>query len=369
MIRHASLGLVATTLCGMPALLAQTSAVIPPANATIEGSGLDQEPFGYDQITHLQYVDRALLTAVPASALLTQIAYRRDFASTAGLPTMQRVGRNGPTSAIWEIWMFNYVGPVLNPTNNMRRPGWTNVLTPLLVNFPDLPRGAGPTAGFDLSYALDRPFVYTGGALGISHSAYETAGSSYNYMIDTAVSTATAGRVARISSGAVGCPNGENRAEGVAPNPGTGDMELYLFGGKPSSAAIAYLGTNTTSWLGAALPLNLGFMQLPTCSIYTDLAVPLPTLTNITGHAAMRVPVPAQQSLANATLFAQWLLRDDRVNPAMNLATSDGLSFTFGPTVGGYTVPMSIVSGAGNLARSGSGFVRPGEGAIFRLTF
>lgn len=369
MTRIASLGLVTTSLCVLPALAAQNTAVVPPANTSVEGNGLDQEPFGYDQITHLQYVDRSLLTAVPPSALLTQIAYRRDWGSTSAQATLQRIGRQGPSSAIWEIWMVNYTGAVLSPTNNMRRAGWTNVMTPTLISFPDLPRGAGPTAPFDLAFVLDRPFAYTGGALGVSHSAYETAGTTYNYWIDSQVSSATFGQVDRISSTSVGCPAGENRAQGVAPNPGAGDLEIYLFGGKPSSPAVAYLGTNTTSWLGAPLPLGLGFVGLNGCAIYTDLVVPLPAFTNIAGHASMRVPVPAEPGLTNATLYGQWLLRDDRVNPVVNFASSDGLSFRLGGAVGGYTVPMSVVSGAQNLARSGTGFVRVGEGAIFRLSW
>jgi len=351
------------------ALAAQTSAVVPPANATVDGNSLEQEPFGYDQITHLQYVDRSLLGAVPNGALLNQIAYRRDWDSTAGVATMQRVGRSGPTSAIWEIWMVNYTGPVLNPTNNIQRTGWTNVMTPTLVSFPDLPRGAGPTAGFDLSFALDRPFVYGGGSLGVSHLVYETAATTYAYFADAVVSLAGGGQARRIGDGTLGCPAGENRCEGFAPNPGAGNLEFYLYGGKPSAPAVAYLGGSSTSWMSVPLPLPLGFLQLPTCSIYTDLLVPLPTFTNVGGLASMRVPVPADPALARATLYGQWLLQDDRVNPAVNLATSDGLAFTLGPTVGGYQIPMSMVSAANNLARGRSGFVRPGEGLVFRLSW
>ncbi|MEZ5966647.1 MAG: hypothetical protein R3F56_22610 [Planctomycetota bacterium] len=367
MNRLTSLGLAVSSLCALPVAPAQTSVVVPTANASVDGNSLEQEPFGYDQITHMQYVDGTLLGGVPNGALLNQIAYRRDFDSTAALATMQRTGRSGPAPAIWEIWMQNYVGPVLSPPNNIQRTTWTNVMTPTFINFPDLPRGTGPTAPFDLAFVLDRPFVYGGGSLGIANLAYETAAANYAYLVDAVVSTATVGQVARISQNAVGCPAGENRCEGVAPNPGAGDLEFYLFGGKPSSAAVAYLGTNTTTWGGLPLPLPLTFLQLPTCSIYTDLVVPLPTLTNIAGLASMRVPVPAEPALTSATLYGQWVLRDDRVNPAVNLATSDGLSFTFGPTVGGYQVPMSIVSAANNLATGRTGFVRPGEGVVFRL--
>jgi hypothetical protein len=360
--------LVAPALCA--ALLpAQTSTVIPAANAAVEGNSLDPEPFGFNQITHLCYVDRSLLAAVPNGATLSQIAYRRDWGSTANVATMQRLARGLPAPAIWEIWMVNYTGPVLNPPNLLSPPNWTNVRTPILVNFPDLPRGAGPTAPFDLQFAFDVPLVYTGGSLGIRHRAYESNAATFAYYVDAEVSPVTAGSVQRISPSALGCPAGENRCEGYAPNPGGGDLEFYLYGGKPTTPAVAYLGASSTTWLGTPLPLSLGFFGLAACSVYTDLTVPLPTVTNVAGIGGVRVPVPAQAALAGATLYGQWLAQDDRVQPAVNLATSDGLAFTLGPTTGGYALPMSIVSAAQNLAVGRSGFVRLGEGPVFRLSW
>lgn len=362
-------GIAVTLLCTLSFLPAQTSAVVPPANATVEGNSLDPEPFGFNQITHLHYVDRSLLAGVPAAASLNAIAYRRDWGSTAAIPTMQRIARGLPAPAIWEIWMLNYAGPVLNPSNVILRTGWTNVMTPILVNFPDLARGAGPTANFDLGFVLDVPFLYTGGALGVANLAYESDGTVFNYLVDAVVSDPTVGSVQPISPTALGCPAGENRCEGFAPNPGAGNLEFYLYGSKPASPAVAYLGTNTTSWLGTPLPMNLGFLGIGACSVYTDLAVPVPTSTNVAGVASTRIPVPPEPALASSTLYGQWLVQDDRVNPAVNLATSDGLAFTLGPTVGGYTIPMSIVSAAQALSRGRTGFIRRGEGPVFRLSW
>jgi hypothetical protein len=265
--------------------------------------------------------------------------------------------------------MVIYTGPVLNPSNLLAPVGWTNVMTPILVNFPDLPRGAGPTAPFDLQFPLDVPLAYTGASLGIRNRVYESAGNTFTYLFDAVASAVTAGNVQRISPTALGCPAGENRCEGYAPNPGGGNLEFYLYGGKPSSPAVAYFGTNTTTWLGATLPLSLAFFNLPGCSVYTDLVVPVPTFTNIAGVAAARAAVPADPALTSQRLYGQWLSQDDRVNPAVNLASSDGLGFTLGPVVGGLTVPMSIVSAAQNLALGRTGFTRLGEGLVFRLTF
>lgn len=360
---------LATSLCSTAALAAQTSAVIPPANATVEGNSLDLEPFAHQQINHLQYVDRSLLTAVPANSTITQVAYRRDFGSYTVTP-MRRLLRNTPATAIWEVWMVNYTGPVLNPTNNIRRAGWTNVMTPILVNFPDLALGSGPTANFDLQFMLDRPFLYTGGALGIGHYAYETTGGTATYLMDAEISMPTTGSSDLITPTSVGCPAGENRCEAFAPNPGAGNLEFYLYGAKPNALAGAYLGTNTTTWAGVPLPLDLGTVGLPGCSVYTDLAVLVSGVTtNLAGLAASFVSVPGDPALVSSTLYGQWVINDDRVNPAFPLATSDGLRFTLGPAVGQYVLPMSVVSAATNLANGASGYVRRGEGLVFRLTF
>jgi len=350
-------------------LPAQTSVVIPAGFDNVDGNGLDPEPFGFNQITHIQYVDRALLGAVPNGAMLSQIAYRRDWAQTPTVATMQRISRGQPTPAIWEIWMQNYTGPVLNPPNLIVRTGWTAVMTPILVNFPDLPRGTGPTAPFDLAFVLDRPFLYGGGHLGILHAAYESTSPTFDYMVDAIVEPPTSGTTQLLSPTAAGCPVDQNRCNGFAPNPGGGNLEFWLYGSKPSAPAVAYLGSNTTSWMGAPLPLGLGFLGLGACSIYTDLLVPLPAPTNIAGTAAVQVPVPADPALCNNTLYGQWLVQDDRVNPAVNLATSDGLAFTLGPVVGVRAFPMSTVSAAQGLARGRAGYTRLGEGLVFRLTF
>jgi hypothetical protein len=365
MIRPALFGVVFTSLCAWS--VGQTSAVIPAANATVEGDSLDPEPFAYNQATHMQYVDRSLLTAVPNGASLSRLAYRRDWGSSAQFATMSRLRSGAPAPVLWEIYMQNYVGPVLNPTNVIQRTGWTNVLTPILVSFPDLPRGAGPTANFDIAFTLDRPMIYTGGPLGIAHVVYEGNNNTFNYVADAVISPLSAGSVARISPTALGCPLDQNRCEGSAPNPGTGDVEFYLFGAKPSTLAVAYFGTNTTSWLGTPLPMGLGFLNLPSCSVYTDLVVPVPMVTSIAGIAGVRASVPGNPALASANIYGQWVAVDDRVNPAVNLATSDGLRFTLGPTAGGYTVPMSVVSAIANLALGRTGFVRRGEGLVFQL--
>ncbi len=361
------LAIAASLTFACAALGAQNTAVVPPAYATVEGDLLDPEPFAYQQIAHRQYVDASLLGGVPNGAMINSLAYRRDW-NLITAATMSRLIRNLPATAIWEIWMVNHAGPVLNPSNALTPfTGWTNVMTPLLINFPNLARGPGPTANFDLTFALDRPFLYSGGSLGIGHYAYETTGGTTVYYMDAVTSPSTVGHVERISPTSVGCPAGENRAEGFAPNPGGGSLEFYLYGGQPNAAAAAYLGASSTTWGGIPLPVDLSVLGLGGCSVYTDLLVSFPAPINIAGVSSVRVAVPATVDLVGSVLFGQWVARDDRVNPNVRLATSDGLRFTLGPNVGQYSIPMSIVSANGNLAQGRIGFIRRGEGMVFRL--
>lgn len=346
---------------------AQNSAVIPPAFATVEGDILEPEPFAYQQVAYRQYVDASLLQGVPNGALINSVSYRRDW-NLVTAATMSRTIRSQPATAIWEIWMVNHTGPVLSPPNSLTPfTGWTNVMTPLLINFPNLTRGPGPTANFDLTFALDRPFLYGGGSLGIAHYAYETTGGTTVYYMDAVSSPVSSGTVGRISPTAVGCPAGQNRAEGYAPNPGGGALEMYLYGGQPGVAAAAYLGASATSWFGLPLPVDLGVIGLTGCQVHTDLLVAFPATVDLAGVASMRLQVPASPDLVSSVLFGQWVARDDRVNPSVRIATSDGLRYTLGPDVGPYSIPMSVVSAVGNLAAGRVGFIRRGEGLVFKL--
>lgn len=52
----------------------------------------------------------------------------------------------------------------------------------------------------------------------------------------------------------------------------------------PDGPAIGILGLSNTSWAGFALPLNLDFIGMPGCTLYTDL-LRTKTLTAVGGRA------------------------------------------------------------------------------------
>ncbi len=359
----AMLGVVAAD-----AARAQNSAVIPPQFASVEAPGLEQEPFAYNRIRFVQYTDRSLLTAVPANASIHRIAYRRDTNGYTESP-MSRTGRTSP-NPVWQVRLGNTDQSAQNPSYlfpTAAAAGWTLVYLPKVTSFPSETMPAMGPAPFNIQFVFDVPFLYGGGNLGVDHQAYESNGNTFTYFVDglnpVAANTGTVGLIGPTT---VGCPTGENRAGGFAPNPGD-TLRIYLFGGPASSFALTGLGFGSTSWGGNPLPLDLTGYGMPGCFAYVDFITTVMRPTSAGGFAEYTLPIPAQASYQNMTLLAQWIALDDRVNPTFPLTTSDGIALTLGSQVGGTPLPMSVVSATGNLAAANNGFVGLGRGAVYQL--
>lgn len=370
-----SLLVLSSCLCGAAPLLGQGAAVVPPAAAARDGNSLDREPFGYDRIRHVQYVHRSLLRGVPGGRTLRSIAYRRD-ASFARTTTLRRVGRGAKVKPVWTVQMGNVplTVNVQNPPVAFPRqgqPGFTVVINGKIMDFPDLapPPASGP-APWTIKFPFDRPFVYRGAHLAVDHFVYHTTNRAYNYYVDAVESSPGAGGKADlISPTSLGCPRGQNRARGLAPNPGAGDLEFFLFGAVPRNRVFACLGASASSWGGLKLPYDLSAFGLAGCKVYTDWSVVVPMRATSAGTAEFRTPVPAMTTLLGASLFGQWVAVDHRVNPSFPFASSDGIRFTLGKQLGGEFFNTSVVSGIANLARNRTGFVQPGRGAVFQVTW
>lgn len=351
-----AIGLLVTTLT---ATLGAQSAVVPPAQATVDGNALDREPFGHEGIRHLTYVHRDLLTQVPSGARITRVAYRRD--ASLGPGDLQR------PPGLWQVRMGNHVGPVGQPPSawpTATDPAWTLVFQPRYVSFPTLSQPGQGLPPFVITFPFDRPFVYGGGHVGIEHFVAD-ATTRHDYFIDAVDGFVPLGQVDVLGAG-LGCPAGQNRAQAQAPNPGGGDLEAYLLGG-PVSAPVSFaLGASETRWGSLALPLDLGALGLSGCRVFASLDVTVGLRTDASGVATLRTPVPAAVPLLGATLAAQWLcVGDPRVNPGLALTTSEGLRLRLGTNLGAPFVGMSVVS-----AYSGSnqhGFVQQNRGPVCQL--
>lgn len=340
--------------------LAAQPVVIPASVATVEGNTLDREPFGHESLRHVTYYHRDLLGSVPWQAALNRIAYRRDT-------TVPRTVLSRPPS-IWQVRMGNYRGSVAQPPSawpTAADPDWSVVFQPRQISFPDLSNPAAGPAPFQLIYWLDRPFVYNGNHLGVEHFVADSQ-LLHDYFVD-AVDGLVAGGTVDTLPGSVGCPVGQNRAAGQAPNPGGGNLELYLFGAPPQATAVLGLGVSDSNWAGQTLPLDLSATGLPGCSVYASLEALSVTRTSVAGVGEFSIPVPGQPWLIGATLYAQWLCVDSRVNPLVQVATSEGLRITLGNNLNSANLGMSVVS-----AFAGSnqfGYVQPNRGLVIELNW
>lgn len=351
--------LLAVAWCGASAALAQ-SVVVPTSAANVDGNALDREPFGHEGVRHLTYMHQDQLWGIPAQAAINRIAYRRD--TPVPIPVMRR------PPGIWQVRMGSYQGSVAQPPSawpSAWDPNWALVFQPRQISFPDLaqPSGSGP-APFALTFPLDQPFVYRGNHLGIEHFVADGQ-SVHDYFVD-AVDGLVPGGTVGLLAGGFGCPAGQNRAAGQAPNPGGGDAEFYLFGAPPSAGVLLGVGASNQAWLGLPLPLDLGGLGLNGCRILVSLDILLAARTTSAGLAELRWPVPSVRALLGATFYSQWLCPGDgRVSQSLPLTVSDGLRYTLGTNLDAGFVGMSVVS-----AFSGSnqyGFVQPNRGPVVQI--
>jgi hypothetical protein len=242
----------------------------------------------------------------------------------------------------------------------------------LLTNTPTLPPPASPTtpAPFAMVFPFFAPWQFPGGNLLVDHYAYESRNRQHIYYVDAVESLPfNGGNVDLISPTSLGCPANFNRVAGTAPNPGAGAVDLHLFGAPINAPALCYFGANTTSWNGATLPLNLGVLGMAACNIYTDLTISVAVNTDVAGIASLSLPVPAVPQLIGASIYNQWGVTDQRVNPAMGFALSDGVKITLGNQVGVESIRMTVVSGEGQRANGRSGFLQPNRGPVFQLVY
>ena len=340
-------------------------AIVPSGYDVIEGNSLDREPFGYDQIRNVQYLDRSLLGAIAVNTtLIKEIAYRRD--GQLGLLTMTHV-KTG-TQPNWQVRLGNYQGNYLTQTGafpTVSDVNYTTVYSAKPTVFPalNLINGGGPQ-NFDLKFLLDVPWQFKGPGIAIDHYCSEAATANYDYYID-AIDQSTSGATSGlISPTSVGCPSGQNRAYGVSASPGVGEIQLILNGAPTLTPAVACFGGSATSWNSLPLPYSLAGIGLAGCNIYADLSVQVGATTSSSGSAQYKFAIPANPLFSGAKLYGQWIVSDTRVNPAIPIAMSDGVQYTVGSAA---KPAMTTVSAGNGLQGGGSGYVNVGHGYPVRF--
>ena len=301
--------LVPVLLAVLPLLPGQSSLVVPRWRASSEGNGAGITPFGYSRVRLTHVVSRGLLTGLGSAALVKELDYRADGGVTR---TMTR-----PASVSWTVRMANLALFPAAPTPRFpAATSLTTVFKPKKVNWPSLPHPSSLPASWSIQFPLDAPFSYTGKSLMVDHYAYDSStGRIYTYACDWEIPPKSGGGT--VTPFGAGCPAGSNRVTGYAPNPGGGDLHLFLHGAPPGKTALACLGTTARNWGGISLPFSLSGMGLPGCFLYTELATFFPLKVSSSGLGAYALPVPGSPELLGGRLLGQFLvLLDGRMNPA-----------------------------------------------------
>lgn len=101
------------------------------------------------------------------------------------------------------------------------------------------------------------------------------------------------------------------------------NLTLRLSGARPGLPAFLMLGDSNTQWNGLPLPLDLGLIGAPGCSVLISGQVFVPTVTDANGGAAMPLAIPNDGNLVGASVYFQWTVIDSEAN-ALGLLTSGG---------------------------------------------
>ena len=116
-----------------------------------------------------------------------------------------------------------------------------------------------------------------------------------------------------------GCPGSGGftpRITTAGGPPAVGQPNFRVYGSKMLGGTVAVLifGLSSTSWAGIPLPLNLGFLGLPSCSLLVSGDILLPAIASGSGPgagaASRLVPAPPDPSLSGLAVFYQWLAVD-----------------------------------------------------------
>ena len=338
--------------------------VVPNHRTSTPGNSADGKPFAYDRVRHEQYIGRSQLLPLGSQALLYGIAYRPDGGALGA-----RVD-NAAAGPAWAVRMANVTVNPADPGSGLYLPvnQLTTVFAPRAISWPIWQAGGVGPLPFNLNFPFDAPFAYRGGHLAISHYSYNQAMQiALSYFFDAEIGGTEVGTVTRFGAG---CPAGANATTGFAPNPGGGDLALYLHQALPQAPALAFLGTRNTSYAGQPLPLDLTPIGLPGCALYTGPIWYLPTVVQASGLADVRMTVPGDPALAHARLFGQFLVgQDPRVSPLLAVTLSAALDFTLGAALGVPAPEMATVAGTLAQANAAGGVVFPGEGLVVRLQY
>ncbi len=101
---------------------------------------------------------------------------------------------------------------------------------------------------------------------------------------------------------------------GGVPSPGNAGFRVYVSKALGGSAAVLVLGVSDASWGGIPLPVDLGFVGMPGCSLLVAANFLYSAVASGTGPGSgaawVPLPIPADAALSGGSFYVEWLVGD-----------------------------------------------------------
>jgi hypothetical protein len=316
-----------------------SSFVLPSSEATSFGSSNNLFGVGRADQRYMQVFDA---TQMPSSSVITGYSLRQDESVPGGSGGAQ-------TYTI----LLGYTSKGVDTLGNDFAANWDlgkpSQVFQGTVNLPTFTGSNNDPSAFAFSVKFQAPFVYTQSAgQNLLLELQNTSSADISTVVDAvngsgvrttrlyAFSATAATGVLAPNSGLVYRFDTVAGSRAVAPQLSSSELptagksfQLDLSQGRKSSGAAMLLGFSKTSWAGIPLPFDLGLLGAKGCDLLVSWDILVPTVTDASGDAAVRLPLPAGKDMLGATFHSQFLVLDPPANP-LGFVWSNGGSATIG---------------------------------------
>ena len=101
-------------------------------------------------------------------------------------------------------------------------------------------------------------------------------------------------------------------------------FQVNLNSAAPNSTASLIIGVSKSSWASLKLPLDLGIIGAPGCSLLASAQLQVPTKTNASGSASISITIPNSATLVGKKFYNQYLIYDPSINRVGWVASNAG---------------------------------------------
>jgi len=337
---RSALACVVSVAFGIADVVAQSTRVVPAANATVEGSGASYHPFG----TTAPRVQQVWT----GSSITSTAAFIDGFSYRCNAPRRQTIqGRSYPNLTL-EFGSTSVTPATMSTTFASNITSTMTTVFSGAYNLPSQPATKTSPSPFDIKFSWTQPFVFAGNSGNLlADFKVPGTGRQAGYSVDAFVAGGGSGQAAR-PFGTPGKFSSPETARLMASNqamtPG-GTLDVMCRPFSKNYTGNLMFGLSKTTWGAIALPLDLALIGAPANNLYVsmDLVVPFNTAASRNGIGSrFQVPIPVQTPIG-LVFYAQAYYVDAAANAA-GLVTTRGLGLTILKASGGSSVTNQLAS-------------------------